>query len=182
MNCRPKVIKTCWEQNYSHEHKRISLFKATCSITAAICQAESSVSDSWAQAQQLAVSAAVLGRISRGLRRIRSGLRVSSSMFRPQTRLRSLPNKARRELTGWLRGHPVFTLRAGGSWSLPALLCSIPALAAPRQPGHIGAARRAKPLAAEGDELRFHHWQRETAGSAGTVSTTAHCRSTRLKK
>lgn len=97
--------------------------------------------------QQLAVSAAGLGRISRGLRWIRSGLRVSSSMFRPQTRLRSLPNKATRELTGWLIGHPVFTLRAGGSWSLqpssaPGHRSATPALAEPRR---ISAAREAKP-------------------------------------
>lgn len=67
---------------------------------------------------QLAVSAALLGRISRGLRWIRSGLSASPGVFRPHTRLRSLPNKATSELTGWLIGQPVFTLRAGGSWSL----------------------------------------------------------------
>lgn len=130
-------------------HKRISLFKAPSGKAAATCR-------------QGAAAVAGSGTAARCQRR-GSGPHLPGSapdlfwaarLTQPAPspdRLCSLPNKARRELTGWLRGHPVFTLRASGSRSLAALLCSIPALAGPRQPGHIGTA-----AAAEGDTLWIH--------------------------
>lgn len=98
--------------------------------------------------QQPAVSAAELGRISRGLRWIRSGLRVSGSMSRPQTRLHCLPNKATCELTGWLIGHPVFTLEPPSPASPPLLrgtAAPAPCLQSPRHPWDTGAAQQGKP-------------------------------------
>ncbi|KAK4825736.1 hypothetical protein QYF61_002175 [Mycteria americana] len=92
-------------------------------------QLQSSVSDSCTQTAaarwQHAVSAAVLGRISWGLGWIRSRLRAlhrHPACSVPRHCRRSLPNKARRELTGWLIGHPVFTLQTSSAAAAGAYL------------------------------------------------------------